>query len=44
MEYITKLDHESFVLILETLRKAEEEGIIAWSATALICEKTTIKY
>lgn len=44
MIYKTTLSHEDFVLILDTLKKTEEQGLISWDATQVICENTTIVY
>lgn len=44
MIYTTSLSHEDFILILDILKKSEEQGVINWSATDLICENTKITY
>jgi hypothetical protein len=44
MKYVTTLEHDDFVLLMNVLTKAREEGLIAWSATAMVCENTKIKF
>lgn len=44
MKYVTTLEHYDFVLLLDALRKAQEQGVINWSATDLICENTKVEY
>lgn len=43
MKYVTTLEHDDFVLLIDALRKAQEQGVINWSATDMICEHTNIK-
>ena len=42
--YHTTLSHEDIILILDTLKKAEENGTINWDATQLICENTKVTF
>ena len=44
MKYSIKLEHEDFVLLLGVLKKAQDENIVCWSATDLICEHTKVSY
>lgn len=44
MTYQVSLHHEDFVLILDVLGRAQEQGLINWSATDLICENTKVEY
>lgn len=44
MKYVTTLEHDDFVLLMNVLTKAREEGLIAWSATSMVCENTKIKF
>lgn len=44
MTYKTELSHDDFVLLLDTLRKAQEEGLISWRATDMVCENTKVVY
>ena len=44
MKYNIKLEHEAFILLLDTLKKAQDGNIINWSATDLICEHTKVSY
>ena len=44
MKYITTLEHDDFVLLMDVLTKAREAGVIEWSATAMVCENTKIKF
>lgn len=44
MKYNISLNHEDFILLLDVLRNAQEQGVIAWSATDMICENTKVKY
>lgn len=43
MKYVITLEHDEIVLLLGALHKAQEQGVINWSATDLICEHTNIK-
>ena len=44
MKYVTTLGHKDFVLLMEVLKKAQNEGLINWSATALVCKNTEIEF
>ena len=44
MEYQVTLNHDDFILLLDTLRRAQEQGIINWSATDMICQNTKVNY
>ena len=44
MKYVTTLGHDDFVLLMETLTKARDAGLITWSATAMVCENTKIEF
>jgi hypothetical protein len=44
MKYVTTLEHDDFVMLMDVLTKAREAGVIAWSATAMVCENTKIKF
>ena len=44
MTYRIKLKHEDFILLLETLKKAQDGNIINWSATDMVCEHTKVSY
>ena len=44
MKYNISLNHDDFILLLDTLRKAQEQGVIRWSATNMICENTKVQY
>lgn len=44
MKYVTTLEHKDFVLLMEVLKKAQNEGLINWSATALVCKNTEIEF
>lgn len=44
MTYHTTLSHEDFILLLDTLKKAEESGIINWDGAQFVCENTQISY
>lgn len=44
MKYNISLEHDDFILMLDTLRKAQESGIINWSATDMICQNTQVTY
>lgn len=44
MKYEITLEHNDFVLLLDVLRKSQEQGIIAWSATDMICNNTKVVY
>lgn len=44
MTYNIKLNHDDFILILHTLREAQNQGIVNWSATDIICENTKVEY
>ena len=44
MKYVTTLEHDDFVLLLETLRKAQDTNVIEWDALEMICENTHVKY
>lgn len=44
MKYITTLEHDDFVLLLDALSMAQAKGLINWSATDMICEHTNVKY
>ena len=42
MSYNISLKHDDFVLLIDVLRKCQDDGIINWSATAMVCENTKI--
>lgn len=44
MTYNIKLNHDDFVFLLDTLKKAQDGNIINWSATDMICEHTKVSY
>ena len=44
MKYNISLEHDDFVLLLDILRKSKEQGVIAWSATDMVCAHTKIEY
>jgi len=44
MKYNIELKHEDFVLLLDVLKKAQDENIVCWSATDLICKNTKVSY
>lgn len=44
MKYNITLEHEDFILLLDTLKKAQESGVIAWSATNMVCQNTKVEY
>lgn len=43
MKYMTTLEHDDFVLLLDALHKAQEQGVITWKATDMICEHTHLE-
>jgi hypothetical protein len=44
MTYNIELDHNLFILLLDTLKKAQDGNIINWSATDMVCEHTKVSY
>ena len=44
MKYHIELSHDDFVLLMSTLKKAQDDGVINWSATAYICERTKVEF
>jgi hypothetical protein len=44
MTYNIELDHNLFILLLDTLKKAQDGNIINWSATDMVCEHTKVIY
>ena len=44
MTYNIKLEHNLFILLLDTLKKAQDGNIINWSATDMVCEHTKVSY
>ena len=44
MIYKTTFSHEDFILILDVLKKAEEQGLVTWDACKMVCENTQIEY
>ena len=44
MKYNIELEHDDFVLLLDTLKKAQDGNIINWSATDMVCEHTNVSY
>lgn len=43
MKYLIELEHEDFVLLLDALKKAQNEGVITWSAANMVCDRTKIE-
>ena len=44
MNYNISLKHDDFILLLDSLKKAQEQGVIKWSATDMVCENTKVSY
>ena len=44
MKYNIELEHDDFILLLDTLKKAHDGNIINWSATDMVCEHTKVSY
>lgn len=42
MSYQISLENDDFVLLLDVLKKAQEEGLVLWSAAYMVCEHTQI--
>lgn len=43
MKYLIEFEHEDFVLLLDALKKAQDKGVINWSAANMVCERTKIE-
>lgn len=43
MKYNITLEHEDFVLLLHALKQCQEQGVITWSATDMICGHTKVE-
>ena len=43
MKYVTTMEHDDFILVLETLRKAKENGIVSWNAAGVLCNNTKVE-
>lgn len=43
IKFVIELEQVDFGLLLEVLKKAQEENLIAWSATDMVCEHTKVK-
>ena len=44
MKYIISLEHPDFVLLMEVLKKAKDNELIAWNACRMVCEKTKVEF
>ena len=42
MTYVVTLNPDDFTLLLEVMKKAQKENIIAWDGQDFICERTTV--